>query len=44
MPKAFTQHFPPPGCTSAAAKFGSTSVAMPSTTLTVSRSGPATHW
>ena len=32
-----------PGCTDAAQKFGSTSVATPSTTLTVSRSGPATH-
>jgi hypothetical protein len=43
-PNALTQTLPPPGWIAAAQKFGSTSVAMPSSTLTVSRSGPATHW
>ena len=43
-PNALTHTLPAEGVTSAAAKLGSTSVATPSTTLTVSRSGPATHW
>jgi hypothetical protein len=43
-PKALTHTLPPPGWMPAAQKFGSTSVATPPSTFTVSKSGPATHW